>query len=136
MKTAAIRLPILLLFLSFLLAFQTGCRRERGCDDPLAVNWDPDADVNDGSCIYTGRVSFWTNGDGSCGNIDVYIAGAFSGTIENYFPTGIPECNQVGTLTLELEPGIYPYEAIDDCGTWTNSITIVSEGCLIQKLAQ
>ena len=32
--------------------FTTGCAKEEGCTDPLATNFDADAEEDDGSCEY------------------------------------------------------------------------------------
>lgn len=44
----------LLLFslLIFLAANMSSCKKKEGCTDPAAINYDPDADKNDGSCTY------------------------------------------------------------------------------------
>jgi len=39
------------LFLA-LIIFVSACRREDGCTDPFAVNYNPDAEISDGSCFY------------------------------------------------------------------------------------
>jgi hypothetical protein len=41
---------ILFLFANILLCW--GCAREQGCTDPSALNFNPDAEGNDGSCVY------------------------------------------------------------------------------------
>ena len=41
-----------LVLLVGLLVLITGCRRERGCTDPTALNYNPDAFVNNGDCLY------------------------------------------------------------------------------------
>ena len=40
------------------LFFLVGCKTE-GCTDQNAVNWNSDADTNDGSCTFEGKVVFW-----------------------------------------------------------------------------
>lgn len=48
MKTPRIYL-ILLLAIPFIFA---ACRKEKGCNDPEAINYNPDAEKDDGSCEY------------------------------------------------------------------------------------
>lgn len=36
----------------------TGCKTE-GCTDQNAVNWNSEADTNDGSCTFEGKIVFW-----------------------------------------------------------------------------
>jgi hypothetical protein len=41
-----------LLLLSFLTLVLVGCKKEEGCTDDLALNYDPTAEVDDNSCLY------------------------------------------------------------------------------------
>ena len=41
-----------LLLLAILSAVMPACKRNEGCTDPTSINYDPDAEKDDGSCIY------------------------------------------------------------------------------------
>lgn len=43
-----------LLFLSLIVLFSSSCRKEEGCMNPLAINYNPDAEEDDGSCLILG----------------------------------------------------------------------------------
>lgn len=53
MKQFLNRLPVafMLLFALTIVLTTSGCKQE-GCTDPLSSNYDPDAKVDDGSCVY------------------------------------------------------------------------------------
>ena len=43
-----------LLFLSLIVLFSSSCRKEEGCMNPSAINYNPDAEEDDGSCLILG----------------------------------------------------------------------------------
>jgi len=73
-------------FLIALVIFATACSKEEGCTDPYAVNYNPDAEISNGTCYYPRdyflgsydvlelcgdgeyAFSFWINPDPSNGN--------------------------------------------------------------------
>ena len=42
--------------LAVLLIFTNGCQKERGCKDPIAINYNSAADESDESCVYSDTV--------------------------------------------------------------------------------
>lgn len=52
MKRKTFTLSLLTIVLAALLMLGTSCTKEKGCTNELATNYDPDAEENDGSCIY------------------------------------------------------------------------------------
>ena len=43
-----------LLFLSLIVLFSSSCKKEEGCMNPSAINYNPDAEEDDGSCLILG----------------------------------------------------------------------------------
>ena len=115
----------------------TSCKKEEGCTDGNAINYEEDAEEDDGSCEYKGKITFWTDEDKGCGEIKIKMGGEVVGTLSNYSTNGVaPECGDTGWVTLELEPGTYSYNAVYLCGSWSNTFTIKSNGCHTELLDQ
>ena len=80
-----------------------------GCTDPNAANYNASANVDDGSCTYTGQANFWAP-DTIYGVITVTITGTGnSGTITQAYLSGTPSCGSVGCYTVTLPIGAYPW---------------------------
>jgi hypothetical protein len=102
------------------------CERIHGCTDAYAYNYNPDAQVDNGSCQY--GVIFWT-ATSSFGNITVNIHNV-SSDITSYITGGVPSCGFTGCATFELKPGVYPYSASSTSGaSWTGTVNITGYGC-------
>jgi hypothetical protein len=122
--------------------FLSSCKKEEGCTDPSALNYDADAEKDNNSCQYQGKATFWNHeSDGYC-NVAVSINGLPIGVITLDY-TGAPECGANGAVTYEANPGAYSYTATEeDCdgdglyATWAGTINVDSEGCLTLRLTE
>ena len=80
-----------------------------------------------------GGLTIWTN-CGTDGEIQVYIDGDYVGTLTYFFTNGIPKCNDSGTIFIEKPAGRYKLVAKGKQYTWSGTITITKNKCLIQGL--
>lgn len=114
--------------------FLTSCGH-KGCTDPSATNYDPDATRDDGSCVYGdyqyAQVTFYRDDECFDGNLDLYLDGAFQKSFSaNYGGTTAPSCgkNDYRTLTFELLLGEYHIKAYaDSTQEWDFYINLKSE---------
>jgi hypothetical protein len=121
----------------------TGCKTD-GCTDPNAVNFDSEADNNDGSCQFEGEVVFWYNEAAADGLIDFgsnsltfYVDGAVVGsTAANVFWTAGPACGANGSITVTRDLGnttniALPYRVEDDFGDviWDGIVNFSANTC-------
>lgn len=122
-----------ILIVSFLLVF-SGCSREKddlkaGCMDTDAINYCIDCKRDDHSCQYQGSLLFWYGENTALGlvndgavSLTYYVDGNIvgSGSADIYW-TGVPDCNQQGTITVTKNLGSsknesYSYSIIDQTG--------------------
>ena len=80
-----------------------------------------------------GGLTIWTNCS-TDGEIKVYLDGDYVGILTHVFSKGVPNCGEPGTLFIEKEAGTYYLEAKGELYTWSGTITIVKNKCLIQGL--
>ena len=106
-----------------------------GCTDPNASNYNPNANTSSGTCTYTGNVTFWFGSN--MPNATVTINGQ-SATITQYYPSGAPSCNAVGCANFTLPVGTYSYKATSSLYTWgySNTLyaTVTANGCATYEL--
>ena len=119
----ACRYALVAFLLSAILAFG-GClvvvpNNKPGCTDAGALNHDPLADLNDGSCRYssvvfyasTNRYEYIPDPDANqlfivpIKRIVVTVNGSTLGDIRRYYPNGPSGCSAPGTLTYVLDRG-------------------------------
>jgi len=102
-----------------------------GCMDPSSTNYNSSANVNDGTCKYEGKVTFWYNSSGS--DATVYINNQ-TGLITGYYPDYNPICGSAECANFTLPVGTYTFTAKSTWKTWSGSITIYKNGCTLYLL--
>jgi len=129
---------LLYILLILPLFFISSCKKDiEGCIDQEAINYNPLANTDDGSCLsLQGDVIFYTIEDGGCGAIDVYIEDEFIGSITSFITNGVtPECGADGfaTGTVDVGNGL-GFTASCGLYTWEGSINITNDGCTVMQL--
>ncbi len=76
-----------------------------------------------------GQVSFWTN-ISLQSKIDIYIDGAYVGSLDSYFERGVPQCGQDGTVTVSKAAGKHSVHAKSSGGMeWKGTVIFDRSGC-------
>ena len=110
----------LLMSVSFIF---TACKKEQGCIDPLATNYNIDAEEDDGSCLFSVHGGTWTTQSiESTGNMN----GSFMGipmldSVINYVETN-PDSLEPYKLVFQENYTYTEYDqenSIVENGTWT-----------------
>jgi major membrane immunogen (membrane-anchored lipoprotein) len=136
MKTF-IRLSFVLLVL---LSILNGCKKDNqtsiytdpsvlpvyGCMDPTSTNYNPLATKDDGSCKYSGNITFWYNSNGT--NAKVTVGGQI-GYITGYYSSGVPSCGSNYCANFTLPTGTYNFVAQSSWHTWKGTITVPKNDC-------
>lgn len=145
----------LFIYLFISLSIFTSCKKkEKGCTKESALNYDSNAEIDDGSCIdvicgcmdrnainynsyankecygtpcsYYGNLMFWYDSNGT--NATVTINGN-SAYIQSYYSSLTPDCGASGCANFRLRPGTYNYTAQSTFNSWSGTITVESNGC-------
>jgi hypothetical protein len=99
---------IILLLALFSFATIMSCKKKRGCTDSKSLNFDVDADKNDGSCRYS-KVTFYAKYGAYSGipimSIDVTVDGNMIGSINAVYPNGPGNCAAQGTVPFTFGSG-------------------------------
>jgi hypothetical protein len=137
-----------LLFSSLLML--SSCTKEQGCKDGNAVNFDSEAEEDDGSCTYEGQVVMWY-GEAVAGSLveneitslTYYVDGQIVGSsAASIFWTSAPTCEQNSSITVSKDLGnssnlSYTYSVESDAGEviWEGIANFTANTCTSLELA-
>jgi hypothetical protein len=117
MKIKIIGMAMLCLIITTLVS----CEKPKGCTDKDSVNYDSEAQIDDGSCRYEGKVVFWWDGDlttdfqnAGASTVKIYVNGEFEGSvaISGQFWDSAPSCGASSTVTSTIDMGVNKSESI------------------------
>ena len=125
------------------------CSKVPGCTDTNAVNYNPDAEEDDGGCAYQGGVVFWHNEATSnnlvaagISQIEFYVNGSFADQVPaNVYWSSAPDCQDDVAYTVEnyglgfsmSETFNYVIRDQDDNVLETGTYEIVGNTCTVEE---
>ena len=121
----------------------TSCKEKKGCTNPNAINYDADAETEDGNCKAEGSVMFWIDqetfgylyNEEAVQELSFYINGKLRGSQKvTVFSPSEPECNASFTFT-----GNVPYDGAmwvtykvldeDKKELWSGEVVMPADQC-------
>ncbi len=122
-----------MLFAAVILLSINSCARVHGCTNRFASNYNANAEVDNGSCVY--GVSFYFDNNGA--DATVHINGQ-TGSITANYQNGEPDCssNPSGCANFAFPVGQYSYTASSASASWSGTVLVDGSGCQDIALAQ
>jgi len=128
------KLLIVFLMAAGVLITASSCERIPGCTDIIANNYNEKATVDNGTCQFTGVVSFYLDQYGPNATVTVDSQTATTGTA---YPDGLPNCGVgSGCATFTLPAGTHNYTAVSSLSSWSGTVNINANGCSLVPLSQ
>ena len=119
-----------------LIAFSSCSKKVSGCTDSAAGNYTSSAEEDDGSCYYTGDVTFWTAQSDAFGAMEVTVAGQSKtitrDVVDVAGPSSCTSCSDCANFRLRA--GSYTYTATDGQVTRNGDVVITRDSCFIKRI--
>lgn len=111
--------------------FLFSCNNKKGCTDSRAINYDYQANKNDGSCQFSTAI-FYVSSPANFPPLSIYIDGTFYGNITSYYPYGPGNCSASGCIEYQFFSGSnIDWEVIDAASnTVTGTLSPNSQTCI------